>query len=149
MGKIIIYADGACSGNQFEENVGGWGAVLQYNGKQKEIYGGTKMTTNNKMELTAAIKALEELKVYDIPIEVYLDSSYVVLGISEWIYGWMKKGWVTSKKKPVENRELWERLYELKKQFDSIEFIKVRGHAGVNLNELADDLANKGMNQYK
>lgn len=149
MRKIIIYADGACSGNQFEENVGGWGAVLQYNGKQKEIYGGTKMTTNNKMELTAAIKALEELKVYDIPIEVYLDSSYVVLGISEWIYGWMKKGWVTSKKKPVENRELWERLYELKKQFDSIEFIKVRGHAGVNLNELADDLANKGMNQYK
>lgn len=149
MGKIIIYADGACSGNQFEENVGGWGAVLQYNGKQKEIYGGTKMTTNNKMELTAAIKALEELKAYDIPVEVYLDSAYVVSGISEWIYGWMKKGWVTSKKKPVENRELWERLYELKEQFVSIEFIKVRGHAGVNLNELADDLANKGMNQYK
>lgn len=149
MGKIIIYADGACSGNQFEENVGGWGAVLQYNGKQKELYGGTKMTTNNKMELTAAIKALEELKVYDIPIEVYLDSAYVISGITVWIYGWIKKGWVTSKKKPVENRELWERLYNLKRRFDSIEFIKVKGHSGNEGNDRADELANKGMNQYK
>lgn len=85
--KIIVYADGACSGNQFKDNIGGWGAVLQFGDKQKEICGGTKKTTNNQMELTAVIKALEEIKTTHIPIEIYLDSAYVVNGMNDWVEG--------------------------------------------------------------
>jgi len=150
MDKIIIYADGACSGNQHEENIGGWGVVLQYKGKQKEICDGTKNTSNNKMELTAAIKALEQLKTNDIPIEVYLDSAYVINGFNQkWVEGWIKKGWRTSKKKPVANKELWIRLNSLVNEQQDITFIKVKGHSNNELNDLADSLANKGMNQYR
>ena len=148
--KIIIYADGACSGNQFEENIGGWGAVIRYdNGSQVELYGGDTNTTNNIQELTAAIKALEYVEDKDVPVEVYLDSAYVLNGITSWINGWIKKGWRTASKKPVANKELWIRLNELKNSFDDIQFIKVKGHSGVELNELADELANRGMDQMR
>lgn len=149
MDKIIIYCDGACSGNQFEENVGGWGVVLKYKDKQKELYGEARNTTNNIMELTAAIKALESIKTTDIPIEIYMDSAYVVNGMNEWIYGWIKKGWKKSNKKPVENKELWMKLNELRNKQSSVKFIKVQGHSGIELNELADMLANKGMDELR
>lgn len=113
------------------------------------MFGGTVNTTNNIMELTGAIKALENIKTKDIPIEVYLDSAYVVNGINDWIHNWVKKDWRTASKKPVANKELWIKLNELKNKQEDIKFIKVQGHAGVELNELADDLANKGMNEYR
>lgn len=147
--KLIVYCDGACSGNQFDENIGGWGAVLKYKDKVKEICGGEKNTTNNIMELTAAIKALETIKTTEIPIQMYIDSAYVVNGMNEWIQGWIKRGWRKSNKKPVENKELWIKLNELRNKQSSVEFIKVKGHDGVELNELADALANQGMDQLR
>ncbi|MED4883148.1 ribonuclease HI [Bacillus smithii] len=149
MDKIIIYCDGACSGNQFNKNVGGWGAVLKYKDKRKEIYGGEKNTTNNVMELTAAIKALAVLKTTNIPVEVYADSAYLVNGMNKWVHNWIKKGWKTAKKKPVENKELWIKLKELVDKQNDIKFIKVKGHNGIELNEKADELANKGMNELR
>ncbi|MDT0160400.1 ribonuclease HI [Bacillus sp. AG4(2022)] len=149
MDKIIVYCDGACSGNQFDINIGGWGAVLQYKDKVKEICGGERNTTNNIMELTAAIKSLESIKTTNIPVEMYIDSAYVVNGMNDWIAGWIKKGWRKSNKKPVENKELWIQLNELRKRQSSVVFIKVKGHNGVELNELADALANKGMDQLR
>lgn len=149
MDKIIIYCDGACSGNQFDENIGGWGAVLKYKDKVKEICGGERNTTNNIMELTAAIKALETVQTTNIPIQVHVDSAYVCNGMNDWIHGWVKKGWRKSNKKPVENKELWIKLNELRNKQSSVEFIKVKGHDGVELNELADALANKGMDEIR
>jgi ribonuclease HI len=149
MDKIIIYCDGGCRGNQNVENVGGWGAVLKYKEKVKELFGGEKNTTNNVMELTAAIKALEAIKTTHIPIQMYIDSAYVINGMNEWIHGWIKKGWKKSNKKPVENKELWIMLNELRNKQSSVEFIKVKGHDGVELNELADQLANKAMDELQ
>ncbi|RYI30516.1 ribonuclease HI [Bacillus infantis] len=149
MDKITVYCDGACSGNQFDTNIGGWGAVLQYKDKVKKICGGERNTTNNIMELTAAIKSLESIKTTNIPVEMYIDSAYVVNGMNEWIAGWIKKGWRKSNKKPVENKELWIQLNELRNKQTSVEFFKVKGHNGVELNELADALANKGMDQLR
>ena len=147
MDKIIIYCDGGCRGNGREDNVGGWGVYLTYKVSEKELYGGTKGTTNNIMELTACIQALRALKRHDIPVEVMVDSAYVLNGITNWIYNWMKKGWVTSKKEPVENKELWQRLYEEKQKFTNITFIKVKGHSDNVGNNRADALANKGMDE--
>lgn len=147
MEKIQIYCDGGCRGNGKEDNIGGWGAYLIYGDYKKELCGGTHQTTNNIMELTACIEGLRALKRYDIPVEVMVDSAYVLNGITNWIYGWMKKGWLTSKKEPVENRALWEALYEEKKKFASITFIKVKGHSTNAGNNKADELANKGMDQ--
>ena len=142
---IVIYTDGACSGNQFKNNSGGWGAVLISGEKRKEIFGGEKNTTNNRMELTACIKGLMEIKRSDAPIKIYSDSAYIVNCINnKWYVKWEKNGWKTSKKEPVENKDLWQELLELIKKFD-IEFIKVKGHSGIELNERADELANKGM----
>jgi ribonuclease HI len=149
MDKIIIYCDGGCRGNQNTENVGGWGAVLKYKDKVKEIYGGQLNTTNNIMELTAAIKSLESLKSFHIPVEVYVDSAYVVNGMNEWIKGWITKGWRKSNKKPVENKELWIKLKEVSDKQPDIKFLKVAGHSGVELNELADQLANKAMDELQ
>lgn len=149
MEKIIIYCDGACSGNQFDENVGGWGAVLKYKGINKDIHGGEVNTTNNIMELTAAIEALKAVKTTDVPIEMYIDSAYVVNGMNEWIHNWIKKGWRKSNKKPVENKELWIKLNELRNNQSSVSFVKVKGHSGVELNELADQLANIGMDEVR
>lgn len=147
--KIIIYADGACSGNQYKENIGGWGAVIRYEDRQVELCDGVINTTNNAMELTAAIKALENIEPTNIPIEVNLDSAYVLNGITSWIDGWIKKGWKTASKKPVANKELWIRLNELKNKFDDISFFKVKGHSGDEGNELADELANRGMDKMR
>jgi ribonuclease HI len=143
--KIIIYCDGACAGNQFENNVGGWGAVLSFRDKRKEIYGGEKNTTNNRMELTACIRALEQIKSKDYEIEMYCDSAYIVNCINErWYVKWQRNGWKTAQKKPVESQELWKRLLESINRYN-VSFHKVKGHAGVELNELADALANRGM----
>jgi len=146
MNKVIVYCDGGCRGNQHDENIGGWGVVLSFGGKTKEVYGGEKNTTNNRMELTAAIKGLETIKTTQHPIEMYIDSAYVVNGMNSWIAGWKKKGWKKADKKPVENKELWKRLDELASGFN-VSFIKVKGHDGVELNELADQLANKAMDE--
>ena len=143
--KIIIYCDGACSGNQHENNTGGWGALLIFNNKEKEIFGGEKNTTNQRMELTACIKALEELKSKQYPIEIYSDSAYLVNCINQaWYKKWEKNGWKNSKKYPVENKDLWETLLKLLNKY-SPKFIKVEGHAGITLNERADKLAHSGM----
>ncbi|QPK89874.1 ribonuclease HI [Bacillus velezensis] len=149
MSEIIIYADGGCRGNQNEENIGGWGAVLQYNGHVKELYEGKRNTTNNQMELTGAIKALEALKTTKIPVHLHMDSAYVINGITQWVKGWKKKGWKKGDGKKPENLELWKRLDELVGKQKDIKFIKVKGHAGVELNELADQLANKAMDEVE
>ncbi|HSH72982.1 MAG TPA: ribonuclease HI [Methylophilaceae bacterium] len=139
---VVIYADGACKGNP---GPGGWGAWLSFDGKEKEIYGGEQLTTNNRMELTAVIKALEALK-RECSIKVYTDSVYVQKGITEWIHGWKARGWRTSDKKPVKNDDLWKQLDALSQQH-KIEWIWVKGHAGDVGNERADALANLGVDQ--
>ena len=137
---IEIYADGACKGNP---GPGGWGAWLAYNGHEKEIFGGELLTTNNRMELMAVIRALEALK-RPSQVKIYTDSVYVQKGISEWIHSWKKRDWRTSDKKPVKNAELWRELDSLA-QRHKIEWIWVKGHAGNIGNERADVLANKGV----
>jgi len=145
--RIIIYCDGACSGNQSSKNVGGWGAVLKYNDKLKEICGGERNTSNQRMELTACIKALETIKSKDIPIDIYSDSAYLINCMRErWYMTWQKNGWKNAKKQPVENQDLWKQLLaELEKH--SIRFHKVVGHSGVALNERADQLAQQGIQE--
>ena len=147
MTKVIIYADGGCRGNQNVTNVGGWGAVLRQGDHLKMIKGYDFNTTNNKMELTAAIKALEAIKRNRNPIEVYMDSAYVVNGINQWVEGWIRRNWRKSDKKPVENKELWQQLHKLKTELGFVSFIKVKGHAGVDDNEIADQLANEAMDE--
>ncbi|CAO3374026.1 ribonuclease HI [Azospirillum argentinense] len=139
--KIVdIFTDGACSGNP---GPGGWGAILRYNGVEKELYGGEPATTNNRMELMAAIQALEALK-RPMDVRLYTDSEYVKNGITQWIHGWKARGWKTADKKPVKNEDLWRRLDEAKRQH-RIEFHWVRGHAGHPENERADALARQGV----
>lgn len=147
MDEIIIYCDGGCRGNQENHNVGGWGAVLQFRGKSKELYGNARNTTNNVMELTGAIRALESLKTTDIPVSFFIDSAYVVNGMNSWISGWVSKGWKTASGKPVKNKDLWFHLNQLAAKQKSITFNKVKGHNGVALNERADTLANKAMDE--
>ena len=145
--KILIYCDGACSGNQYESNTGGWGAVLVFKSKEKEIFGGEKNTTNQRMELTACIRALEQLKSSQYPIEIYSDSAYLVNCINKaWYKKWEKNGWKNAKKEPVENQDLWETLLKFLDTYN-IKFIKVEGHAGITLNEKADKLAHLGIKQ--
>jgi ribonuclease HI len=143
-GKVIIHTDGACSGNP---GPGGWGAVLQYNGTVKELKGGAKLTTNNQMELTAAIEALNALK-RPCAIELHTDSVYVKDGLTKWIHGWKKNGWRTAAKKPVKNAELWKAL-DAAVQQHTIDWRWVKGHAGDAMNERADVLANEGMAPFK
>ena len=147
-GKTVqIYCDGACSGNQYSTNRGGWGAVLLYAGKSKEIYGGQKNTTNQRMELTACIRALEEIKAGDFEIDVYTDSAYLVNCMHQkWYERWQRNGWKNAKKEPVENQDLWMRLLELLGRH-RVRFHKVKGHSGVELNELADSLARRGISE--
>jgi ribonuclease HI len=140
--KVEIYADGACKGNP---GLGGWGAWLSYAGKEKELCGGEPLTTNNRMELTAVIRALEALN-RQCQVRVHTDSQYVHKGISEWIKSWKARGWRTADKKPVKNDDLWRRLDELAQQHD-IEWVWVKGHAGNAGNERADALANLGVEQ--
>jgi ribonuclease HI len=143
--KIIIYCDGACSGNQYRCNTGGWGAVLQRGDLLKEIHGGELDTTNQRMELTACIMALERLKSGKYVVEVYTDSAYLVSCINDkWYITWQKNGWKNSDKKPVVNRDLWEKLLALLSLYKVV-FIKVAGHSGNKLNERADELARQGI----
>jgi ribonuclease HI len=139
-GVVEIYTDGACRGNP---GPGGWGAILRANGTEKELFGGEAATTNNKMELTAVIRALEALKGPS-RVRIYTDSQYVQKGIQEWIHGWKRNGWKTAAKEPVKNKELWVELDQLRKSHD-IEWHWVKGHAGHPENERADALANKGI----
>ncbi|HSN39025.1 MAG TPA: ribonuclease HI [Burkholderiales bacterium] len=141
---VDIYTDGACKGNP---GVGGWGVLLQHDGRMRELYGGEALTTNNRMELTAVIRALEALK-RRCKARVHTDSQYVQQGISQWIHGWKKRGWRTADRKPVKNVDLWQRLDELAQQHD-VEWIWVRGHAGHDGNERADALANRGVESVK
>ena len=133
---IKIYTDGSCLKNPGN---GGWAAILNINNKIKRISGSVKDTTNNKMELMAPIKALQEVKEQK-QIEIYTDSQYVKLGITNWIHKWIKNNWQTSKKEPVKNKELWIELYELTKSYE-IKWIWVKAHAGNILNEEVDLLA--------
>jgi ribonuclease HI len=147
--KIIIYCDGACSGNQYRSNAGGWGAILQHGNLLKEIHGGELNTTNQRMELTACIKALEQLKSGKYTVEVYTDSAYLVNCINhKWYIAWQKNGWKNAAKKPVENRDLWDKLLGLLSLYKVV-FIKVAGHSGNTLNERADELARQGIAKVK
>jgi ribonuclease HI len=142
-GEIIyIYSDGACKGNP---GTGGWGALLVTDGHRKEICGGEANTTNNRMEMTAVIRALESLK-RPSTVEVHTDSQYVQKGISEWMTGWKRRNWRTADGKPVKNQDLWLQLDALS-QLHRIEWKWVRGHAGHPENERADALANQGVLQ--
>lgn len=147
--KLEIYTDGGCRGNQSDNNVGGWGAYLVYGTNTTTIKGGERNTTNNKMELTAVIEALKRLKTTNKETVVYSDSAYVINGITNWIHGWIAKGWINSQKKPVENKELWQELYALKQRFNNIEFVKVKGHSDNEGNNKADALANEAMNEIE
>lgn len=138
--QVIIHTDGACSGNP---GPGGWGAVMQYGEKTKEIRGGDLATTNNRMELMGAIQALEAL-TKPCKVELHTDSQYVMKGISEWIHAWKKRGWLTADKKPVKNDDLWKRL-DAARARHAVEWRWVKGHAGHELNERADELAREGM----
>jgi ribonuclease HI len=137
---VRIYADGACKGNPGR---GGWGAILQYAGEEKELFGGEAQTTNNRMELTAVIRALESLK-RPCTVEVFTDSQYVQKGISEWLRDWKRRGWRTADKKPVKNQDLWQELDRLAAEH-RVTWHWVRGHAGHPENERADALANRGV----
>ncbi|MBM3358453.1 MAG: ribonuclease HI [Betaproteobacteria bacterium] len=137
---VEIYTDGACKGNP---GVGGWGVLLKYGQTKREVYGGEPHTTNNRMELTAVIRAIEALR-RRCKVRLHTDSQYVQQGISAWIKDWKKRGWRTADKKPVKNEDLWRRLDELAEKHE-IEWIWVRGHTGDPDNERADELANLGV----
>jgi ribonuclease HI len=141
MSEVInVYTDGACKGNP---GPGGWGVLLQWNGHEKELFGGEPQTTNNRMELRAVIEALAALK-RDAKVRLYTDSKYVHDGITSWIHNWKKRGWKTAARKPVKNVDLWQQLDREAEQH-SIEWVWVKGHAGHDGNERADDLANRGV----
>jgi ribonuclease HI len=141
--SVEIYADGACKGNP---GPGGWGAWLQYDNKEKSMHGGEQLTTNNRMELTAVIRALEVLK-RPCHVKIYTDSVYVQKGMTEWIVGWKARNWRTADKKPVKNDDLWKQLDKQASQHN-VEWIWVKGHAGNVGNEKADALANEGVAAY-
>ena len=139
---VVIYTDGACKGNP---GPGGWGVYLKSGGHEKELWGGERDTTNNRMELMAVIQALSALK-RPCRVSLHLDSEYVRKGITEWIHGWKKKGWVTASKQPVKNADLWQRLDALVHGGPHrVEWHWVKGHAGHAGNERADALANRGV----
>jgi ribonuclease HI len=142
--SVVIHTDGACSGNP---GPGGWGAVLQYGSTVKELKGGAALTTNNQMELTAAIEALTALK-RACTVELHTDSNYVKDGLTKWIHGWKQNGWRTKDKKPVKNVELWQAL-DAATQRHTINWHWVKGHNGDLMNERADELANEGMAPFK
>ena len=142
--KVEIFCDGACSGNP---GVGGWGSVLRYRDAEKELSGSAAETTNNRMELTAAIEALASL-TRPCRVVVTTDSQYLMKGMTEWSEGWVRKGWINNKKDPVLNRDLWERLLELAK-VHQIEWRWVRGHNGHPENERCDELARRAIEEFK
>lgn len=143
MEEVIIYTDGACSGNP---GPGGWGSILMYKDNKKEISGGKENTTNNIMELTAVIEGLKLLK-FPCKVKLYSDSAYVVNAFNQkWIYGWLKNGWRNSSKETVKNKELWQELYGLTK-IHEVEFIKVKGHSDNEYNNRCDELARNAIQE--
>ena len=142
MNNVEIYTDGACRGNP---GPGGWGALLRYGGVERELCGGEPDTTNNRMELQAAIEGLKALK-RPCQVDLTTDSEYVRNGITRWLEGWKKKGWKTAAKKPVKNADLWQQLDKARDNHQ-VEWIWVKGHAGHEGNERADDLANRGVDE--
>ena len=141
---VVIYTDGACSGNP---GPGGWGALLSYKGVEKEMFDGEPLTTNNRMELMAAIVSLETLK-RPSHVSLHTDSTYLRDGITKWIHNWKRNGWRTAAKKPVKNDDLWKRL-EAAIERHNIEWHWVKGHAGHDGNERADELARRGMEPFQ
>jgi ribonuclease HI len=142
MTEVVIYTDGACSGNP---GPGGWGVVLRWNGTQKELHGGDAQTTNNRMELMAAIQALEALH-RPSQVQLHTDSTYLLNGITKWITAWQRNGWRTSARKPVKNEDLWRRLVEAMNGHE-VSWLWVKGHAGEEGNERADALARLGIEE--
>lgn len=143
MSTITIHTDGACSGNP---GPGGWGAILEWNGHRKELHGGERDTTNNRMEMQAAIEALKALKKPGRSVILITDSVYLRDGITKWIHGWKKRNWKTAEKKPVKNVDLWQELEALTQNHE-IEWRWVKGHAGDPGNERADELARLGISE--
>ena len=141
---VEIHTDGACSGNP---GPGGWGAILEWKGKRRELSGGEPLTTNNRMELMAAIAALEAL-ARPMPVVLFTDSQYLRQGITEWIAGWRARGWRTADKKPVKNQDLWERLDKARKRH-RVEWRWLKGHAGHVENERADELAREEIRRLR
>lgn len=142
--QVTLYTDGACKGNP---GPGGWGVIMMSGPHEKELYGYEAETTNNRMELMAVISGLEALKK-PCDVHVFTDSKYVLQGMTEWIYGWKARGWKTADKKPVKNDDLWIRLDEAARRH-SLKWTWVKGHAGHELNERADALANKGISEAR
>ena len=142
MDKVVIYTDGACSGNP---GPGGWGAILIYGAHRRELKGGEHQTTNNRMELMAAIEALEALK-RPCKVDLHTDSDYLRQGITSWIHNWKKNGWKTAARKPVKNADLWQALEEAAARHD-VSWHWVKGHAGHPENERADELARTGLSE--
>ena len=141
--QVDIFTDGACRGNP---GIGGWGALLRYNGHEKNLYGSAEHTTNNRMELMAAIEALASLSEA-CEVSLTTDSKYVKQGITEWLSGWKSRGWKNSQNKPVKNQDLWQMLDEQVARHTSVNWHWVKGHAGHAENELADALANKAIDE--
>jgi ribonuclease HI len=142
MTEVVIYTDGACSGNP---GPGGWGVVMRWQGTEKELYGFDPVTTNNRMELMAAIQALEALQ-RPTTVSLHTDSKYLLDGITKWIPNWQRNGWKTANKKPVKNDDLWRRLTEAMRPHD-VSWVWVKGHAGDPGNERADALARRGIEE--
>jgi ribonuclease HI len=140
--QVEIFTDGACRGNP---GPGGWGVIMRFKGTERELYGGTQDTTNNRMELQAAIEGLKALKEH-CQVDLTTDSVYVKNGITTWLEGWKKKGWKTASRKPVKNVDLWQALDEQNQRHD-VEWHWVKGHSGHRENEMADQLANKGIDE--
>jgi ribonuclease HI len=141
--RVEIWTDGACSGNP---GPGGWGAIMKFDGVERELFGGEADTTNNRMELMAAISSLEAL-TRACHVDLHTDSQYLRGGVTAWIHNWKKRGWTTADKKPVKNIELWKRLDEARARHE-VEWHWVKGHAGNELNERADELARRGMKPF-
>ena len=141
--RVSIWTDGACSGNP---GPGGWGAVLCYDGREKELFGGEALSTNNRMELLAAISALEALRRPCL-VDLHTDSQYLRGGVTGWIKNWKRNGWRTADKKPVKNDDLWRRLDEAASRHD-VAWVWVKGHAGDAMNARADELARRGMKPF-
>ena len=143
--KIVVYTDGACSGNP---GVGGWGVLIINGNNRQEYYGGSKMTTNNKMEMLAVIRALEHIGNTRLPISIWSDSQYVIRGVTEWMKIWKRMGWRNSMKEPVKNQELWVMLDKLCGRKE-ISWHWIKGHNGHPENERVDELARRGLAEHK